>query len=259
MGYKLVRKIKNETGKKDLVYSANCMCHIPDIQNAFLGVSNILSDNGVFIFEDPSLYEMIKRVSYDQIYDEHAHIFSILSLSNLLEKAGLEIFKVEKLSVHGGSNRIYAAHKSSREIENSVRDEISLETDMGLDRIETYVTFAKSVERSRRALLDRLTSIKRDGFKIISYGATSKSTTVFNYCKINSDIIDYIVDTTPEKQGKLSPGMHIPIISPEEGFDKSVEFAFLGAWNFSNEIIKKESDFCSRGGKFISHIDGLID
>lgn len=249
--------IKKDSGKKDLVFSANCMCHIPEIDSAFAAVSNILSRKGVFIFEDPSLSDMIERVSYDQIYDEHAHIFSVMALSKILERAGLEIFRVEKLKVHGGSHRIYACHKSMFPVESSVGRVIDFEKNLGLDTIETYTSFAKSVLNSKYSLLEELKAMKRSGKKIISYGATSKSTTIFNYCKIRKDIIDYIVDTTPEKQGKLSPGMHIPIVSPEEGFDESVDIAFLGAWNFSNEIIEKESNFCSRGGKFISHLNNL--
>jgi len=251
---RISEKIVKETGKKDLVFSANCMCHIPDIQEAFNSVSYVLNDEGVFIFEDPSLLQMIERVSYDQIYDEHAHIFSILSLSRLLENCDMEIFKVEKLSVHGGSHRVYACKKSKRKIDQSVFDTLDRERNIGLDKLETYQKFANDVMISRDKLVKELKIAKSAGKKIISYGATSKSTTVFNYCKIGPDIIDYIIDTTPEKQEKLSPGMHIPIVSPEIGFDKSVDIAFLGAWNFSKEIREKENEFIRRGGKFISHI-----
>lgn len=250
----LSEKILKDTGKKDLVFSANCMCHIPDIHSAFESVSHILNEEGIFIFEDPSLSQMIERVSYDQIYDEHAHIFSILSLSKLLESCNMEIFKVEKLSVHGGSNRIYACKKSKRKIDKSLTREVLREKSLGLDKLKTYQKFANNVRKSRDSLIRELAAAKSEGKKIISYGATSKSTTVFNYCKIGPDTIEYIVDTTPEKQEKLSPGMHIPIVSPEIGFDKSVDVAFLGAWNFSKEIQEKESEFINSGGKFISHI-----
>lgn len=246
--------IKKDSGEKDLIFSANCMCHIPEIDEAFLSIANTLSSNGVFVFEDPSLSKMIERVSYDQIYDEHAHIFSVIALSKVLEKAGLEIFKVENLKVHGGSNRIYACHKDKRIIDASVKKAIKYEKELGLDLLETYMNFAKNVADSKRSLWAQLDQIKKSGKKIVSYGATSKSTTVFNYCKIGPNVIDYIVDTTPEKQEKLSPGMHIPIVSPDIGFDKSVDIAFLGAWNFSKEIKEKEHEFIKRGGKFISHI-----
>ena len=245
--------VLEEHGEQDVVFSANCMCHIGDLNEAFMSVRSVLSASGVFVFEDPSLLKMVERGSYDQIYDEHAHIFSVLALRNVLDKCGLDLFRVEEVSVHGGSNRIYACPKGSRDIEKSVSDCIAKEIEAGLHNLSTYQQFSTRVEQSREQLVDLLHELKRQGHKIVSYGATSKSTTIFNYCGITEDLIDYIVDTTPAKQGKLSPGVHIPVVSPEEGFDESVNYAFLGAWNFGNEIISKERSFLKRG-RFISHV-----
>lgn len=250
----LSQKIEKEKGKQDLIFSANCMCHIPNILDAFYSVKYILSENGVFVFEDPSLLDMIKRGSYDQIYDEHAHIFSVMALKNLLNQVGLELIRVEHLDVHGGSNRIYACHSGVREIDPSVEQHINIEAHEMLDKFETYLKFANRVEKSKNELIKMLRKYKRNGQKIVSYGATSKSTTVFNYCGIDKNLIEYIVDTTPSKQGKLSPGVNIPVLSPEQGFDDTVDVAFLGAWNFEKEILKKEENFLSRGGVFISHV-----
>jgi len=249
----LAARINKEKGKQDLVFAANCMCHIQDLDDAFKAIASILSPRGVFIFEDPSLLKMIERGSYDQIYDEHAHIFSITALQNLLEPHGLAIFRVHELTVHGGSNRVYVCPTGSRLVEQSVHNQLVQEHSAGLDHLATYRSFASRVEQSRDQLVGLLKELKKTGNKIVSYGATSKSTTVFNYCGITTDLIDYIVDTTPTKQGKLSPGMHIPVISPEEGFNESVDYAFLGAWNFKNEICKNESEFLKRG-HFISHV-----
>jgi SAM-dependent methyltransferase len=249
----LSKKILKENGQFDLIFSANCMCHIQDIEDAFKSISKLIKDDGIFIFEDPSLLSMIERGSYDQIYDEHAHIFSIIALKNLLEIQELEIFDIEKLSVHGGSNRIYVSKKGKRKITNNVKKSIEEEIKYNLDKIETYYNFTKRVEQSKIQLVNILKELKRKGNKIISYGATSKSTTVFNYCKINNELIDYIVDTTPEKQNKFSPGMRIPVISPEEGMNDSVDYAFLGAWNFSKEISDKEKEFLKKS-KFITHV-----
>lgn len=254
--YDLSKKIKQSSGCVDLVYSANCMCHIQDLKNTFDAVENILNDDGVFIFEDPSLLKMINRNSYDQIYDEHAHIFSILSLNNVLNKSNLEIFDVENLAVHGGSNRVYACRKGTRKIEETVYREIAVERSAGLDKIETFEDFARRVEKSKVELVNILKDYKSKGLKIVSYGATSKSTTVFNYCKIDDSIIDYIIDTTPAKQNKLSPGMHIPVFS-DKMFDETVDVAFLGAWNFFKEIIKKEKPFIERGGVFVTHVPSV--
>ena len=252
----LAEQILKDRGPQDLIFSANCMCHIEEILSAFAAVGLLLSEDGVFIFEDPSLLEMIHRTSYDQIYDEHAHIFSVLALKNLLALNNLEIFKVERLSVHGGSNRIYVKKTKCNKwkIDNSVEKFLKLEIQNGLAEYNTYLQFAKRVEKSKNDLLSVLYELKEHGERVVSYGATSKSTTIFNYCGIDTGLIEYIVDTTIDKQGKLSPGVHIPVISPDLGFDETTTCAFLGAWNYSEEIFAKESEFFSRGGKFITHV-----
>lgn len=165
----------------------------------------------------------------------------------------MQVVKVDNLSVHGGSNRIYA-QKLGTKVDSSVEENKSYERILGLDKFETFERFAEKVEQSKKDLIRILTQCKKENKKVISYGATSKSTTIFNYCGITPELIDYITDTTPEKQGKLSPGTHIPIITPEEGFNESVDYAYLGAWNFIKEISKKESKYLDRGGKFITHV-----
>ena len=172
----------------------------------------------------------------------------------MLNRNGLEIFRVENLVVHGGSNRIYACKLGAREIENSVAENLSLEQEYGIQELATYKKFAKKVATSKDALLELLTNMKNEGRKVVSYGATSKSTTVFNYCGIGPDLIDYIVDTTEAKQGKLSPGMHIPVVPPQSGFNDTVDVAFLGAWNYEKEILSKEENFLKGGGRFVTHI-----
>ena len=267
MGYKtydkfwntdLSKLIKQNHGTMDLIYAANCICHVHDLDDTFKAVRDLLSEDGIFVFEDPSLLRMMERGSYDQLYDEHAHIFSVTALDNLLERNGLSLFKVDNLSVHGGSNRIYAGLKGRCVVDNSVSNNLMNEKSFGLDRFETYEVFAERVNKSKKDLVSMLKSLKLEGKKIISYGATSKSTTVFNYCGIDNSLIDYITDTTEDKQGKYSPGTHIPIVSPDEGFDESVDIAYLGAWNFKDVIMNKEIEFIQRGGKFITHVPQVM-
>ncbi len=248
--------IVSEDGEQDYVFSANCFCHIPTLDEAFQAIHKVLKDGGIFIFEDPSLGKMIERTSYDQIYDEHAHIFSVTALKKALARNGLTLTKVEPLSVHGGSNRIYACKNPSGEIDRSVHEHLIEEDQAGLNKMETYEKFAKRIRASKISLVHILKENKNNGrgYKTISYGATSKSTTVFNYCGIGPDLIEYITDTTPDKQGKYSPGMHIPVVPYEGNFDETVDYAFLGAWNFIDEIKKKEHDFLMRGGRFITHV-----
>lgn len=261
MGYKtysefwdrnLAEKIGIENGYMDLIFAANCICHIPDLDETFSAVASLLKPCGLFIFEDPSLANMINSNSYDQIYDEHSHIFSVTALSNILKRNSLQIVGVDFLDIHGGSNRIWARKNENNDsgIEESVVQAVDYEKVLGLDTVDCFHRFSEKVEQSKIDLRRFLFRCAEQNKKVISYGATSKSTTVFNYCDIGTDLIQYITDTTPEKQNKYSPGTHIPIVSPEGNTD--FDFAFLGAWNFADEIKKKEV-----GKRFITHVPAV--
>lgn len=258
----LSEKIKSHHGNRDLIYAANCICHIHDLDDTFKAVKNLLSKDGVFVFEDPSLLRILERNSYDQIYDEHPHIFSVTALDNILKNNGLKIFRVENLSVHGGSNRIYASHLPPepytffryRPVELSVRENLQREDDFGLNEFKTYQDFAERVEKSKNDLIELLTKLKDDGKRIMSIGATAKSTTVFNYCGFGTDLIELITDTTKDKQGMYSPGSHIPVVDRESVNLNDYDYIFLGAWNFRDVIVDIESEFVENGGKFITHV-----
>ncbi len=253
---KLSRKILSQDKKKmDLIFSANTISHIPNLREAFLGVKEILSDDGVLIIEDPSLFKVIKNTSYDQFYDEHVYVFSTIAIQQVVKEFGLRLFDVEEISTHGGSNRYYICrnkgmHRETKNLKNIIRREKKA----NLDKINSYKKFAKAVLISKKKLIKLLENLKKKNKKIISYGATYKSTTVFNFCNIDSRQISYVTDTTLNKQGKYTPGTHIKIISPDKGMNETVDYAFLGAWNFKQEIFKKERSFLKRGGKFITHV-----
>ena len=256
--------IKEIHGEMDLVYAANSICHIQNLDECFAAVKNILSKDGVFVFEDPSLLRMLERGSYDQIYDEHAHIFSIMALDNILMNNGLKIFRVDNLSVHGGSNRVYVSHLPVhtflrfRPVEISVKENLQREYDFGIDNFQTYEIFSERVNKSKKDLVELLTKLKDEGKRVVSIGATSKSTTVFNYCGINKSLIECITDTTPDKQGMLSPGSYIPIVDRGLVNLNNYDYAFLGAWNFKDVIANKEREFVENGGKFITHVPEVM-
>ena len=274
MGYKtysefwtteLSEKIKNDGYVDfDLIYAANCICHIQNLDECFAAVKNILSKDGVFVFEDPSLLRMLERGSYDQIYDEHAHIFSVTALDNILMNNGLKIFRVDNLLVHGGSNRIYVSHLPShtflrnRPVELTVRENLNKEKDFGIDNFNTYEIFAERIDKSKKDLVELLTKLKDDGKRVVSIGATSKSTTVFNYCGIDESLVECITDTTPDKQGLLAPGSHIPVVDRESVNLNDYDYSFLGAWNFKDVIANKEREFVENGGKFITHVPEVM-
>ena len=252
---KLSNKIFNKHSKVDLIFSSNTISHIPNLKETFEAINNILSERGVLVIEDPSLSSVIKINSYDQFYDEHVYVFSALSISNIVKDYQLKLFDAEKISNHGGSLRYFITKKkNSFKITSRLKKIINEEKKQGLHNLATFRKFAKRVEKSKKKLVTLLTKLKKKNKKIISYGATYKSTTVFNYCKINDKYFHYVTDTTKNKQGKFTPGMHIPIISPEKGFNESVDYAYLGAWNFKKEIMNKEKDYLKRGGRFITHV-----
>ncbi len=256
---KLANKLKKKKGEIDLIFSANTISHIPNLKETFKGIHNILSKNGVLVIEDPSLLKVLQNNSYDQFYDEHVYVFSSISINNIIQEYGLRLFDVEHLSTHGGSNRYYICkkngkYKKSLRLEKAIKNEKSYK----LHKIESYFKFSKRVNLSRKNLFTLMKKLKKTNKRIISYGATYKSTTVFNYCNLNSKLIDYVTDTTLNKQGKYTPGTHIKIISPEIGMNNTIDYAFLGAWNFKKEIFKKEKNFLKKGGKFITHVPKVM-
>jgi len=252
---KIALKIKKLHGQFDLIFSANTISHIPNLEEVFKSVSFDLKEKGVFVFEDPYIGSVILNNSYDQFYDEHVHLFSLISISKIISKSNLKVFDVEITKNHGGSIRFYVSRVDSNFKETKRLKLLKFkEIKQGLHKFKTYKKFSSRVSKSKKDLVELLKTLKIKNKKIISYGATYKSATIFNYCDIGTDLIDYVVDTTTNKQGKFTPGKHIPILSPEIGFDNSVDYAFLGAWNFKKEIKDKEKDFLKRGGKFIVHV-----
>ncbi len=264
MGYKtypnfwnlnLSKKIQKKFGKVDLIFSANTISHIPNLNEVFKSIKRILKKDGVLVFEDPYILSVIKNVSYDQFYDEHAHVFSLMAVSNLISEFNLKVIDLEKLNTHGGSMRYYISHDDSKfKVKGIVKKYLSLELKYKLNKFSTYKKFGAEVKKSKTQLVKLLKKIKKSGKKIVSYGATYKSATIFNYCKIDNKLIDYVIDTTKNKQKKYTPGSHLKIFSPNKQPFKRVDYYFLGAWNFKKEIFLKEKKFISGGGKFISHV-----
>ncbi len=253
---KLAKKIKSKLKNVDLIYSANTLGHIKDLNSVFNSIVHILSNNGVLIIEDPSLLECFKKVSYDQFYNEHIYIFSLLSIKYLLKKHNLEVFNIKKISTHGGSLRYYIKKTSNNKlkINKNVKTQLDHELSFGLDKYSTYIKFKDDVEKSRKKLMEIFSKLKKRNKSIIGYGATAKVNTVLNFCKIKNEIIDYFIDTTPNKAGKFMPGSHLYIQKYNKSSTNKIDYIFLGAWNFKKEIFKKEKKYIKRGGKFITHV-----
>lgn len=250
--YYNARKILDTSGKFDLVVAANVICHIPDLKDLFKGITEILSDNGSFIFEEPYLMDMYKKTTYDQIYDEHIYIFSLSSIEKIANEFGLRLYHAEPQSTHGGSMRYFLSRKKGKT--KDLEDLIEKEKFFEVDKKNTAIKFKDNCEISKKILKSKINSILDNGQKICGYGATSKSTTILNFCGINFNHIDFIVDNTPEKQGLVTPGSHIPIFEISKFHQSAIKYVFLFAWNHREEIIQKETGFINKGGKFFDHI-----
>ena len=251
---KLAQGIKKKYGSIDLIYSANTISHIKDLSDVFKAINLVLSEKGILIIEDPSLLECLKRNTYDQFYNEHIYVFSLIGIENVLKKHNLKVFNVQNLKIHGGSNRYFIKKINHlTKINPSVKINRDKEIKYGLNKLSSYNSFAKRVQKSKKKLKDLFKMIKSKKKTVVGYGVTAKSTTILNYCKIGKNYISYFLDTTLDKQNKYTPGTKIPIYKYESINNKNIDFIFLGAWNFKDEIFKKEKKFIKEGGKFIMH------
>lgn len=251
---KLALDIVAANGQADVFLGANVMCHIPYLHSVAEGIKILLKPDGLLIFEDPYLGDIVEKTSYDQIYDEHAFYFSVTSVNYLFGQHDLEVVDVQSQNVHGGSMRYTLAHKGSFKINEAVGIQIDKEINLGLYESETYDVLKKKIEKSRDDLMQLLKSLRKENKRVAGYAATSKSTTVINYCGITPDLVQYISDTTPIKQGKYSPGMHIPIRPYADFKNDYPEYALLFGWNHAEEIMEKEQDFIGSGGRWIMYI-----
>jgi methylation protein EvaC len=250
----VAKKIVAERGQADAFLGANVICHIPYIQSLMAGVKLLLKPKGVMVFEDPYLGDIIEKTSYDQIYDEHAFYFSVSSVEYLVSRHELEVIDVIRQPVHGGSMRYVIGHKGARPVSENVLRQKQFELELGLHEPETYRKFAANVAQSKTELVALLEDLKRRGKRVAAYGATSKSTTVTNYCGIGPALVEYISDTTPIKQGKFSPGTHIPVVPHETFAADPPEYSLLFAWNHAEEIMAKEQRYRESGGRFVLYV-----
>ncbi|MBI4015733.1 MAG: methyltransferase domain-containing protein [Candidatus Aenigmarchaeota archaeon] len=246
---RLAAEIIKKYGNAKIVIANNVVAHIDDLRGLFNGVKALVGKEGVFVFEVHWVGNLIGDGGFDQIYHEHLSYFSLHALSTIVKSVGLDIFDVEKVPIHGESLRVFVS--AGREQSEAVLGQITLEKELGLDKIETYMKFADRVEKNKKALVELLLSLKGDGKTIIGYGAPAKGSTLLNYCGIDGKILDFVTDSTPMKQGLYTPGTHIKILPPDSLYKSHIDYALLLSWNYAAVIIEKERKFRKSGGKFI--------
>jgi methylation protein EvaC len=253
----LAHQIIRDNGQADAFIGANVMCHIPYLHSVLEGINILLKPEGIVMFEDPYLGDVIEKTSYDQIYDEHVFLFSVASIRYLFEKHGMEVIDVAPQETHGGSMRYIIARKGVHAVSPRVSSYLKKEKEAGLDRPGVYDEFRRNCETSRDSLTALLKDLRKNEKRIVGYAATSKSTTIINYCGINTDLIEFISDTTPVKQGKYSPGAHIPVRPYEEFVARYPDYALLFAYNHAREIMAKEEKFIASGGRWIVYVPAV--
>jgi len=257
-GVDLAKKIISHYGQADVILSSNTMHHIEDINNVAEGMSKLIKDDGVIITEDPSLVEMIKKNSYDQIYAEHMYIWSLASINSLFNKFNLEVFDIENNNFHGGCSRYFIGKKKKREISKNVIEHANLEKKLGITKLSAYTKFVNNVAISKTKLNKLINKIKNDGKRIVGYGAPAKSTTILNYCGIDYKSIDVIYDNSATKINKYTPGKSLIKIEDSKNFKNELgEYCVLFAWNHKGEILNKEEQYTKKGGKWIIPVNGI--
>jgi C-methyltransferase-like protein/putative zinc binding protein/methyltransferase family protein len=252
-GVQTARELISQGHHADLLVGNNVLAHVPDINDFVRGMKLLLAGDGVITMEFPHLQRMIEGNQYDTIYHEHFSYLSFLVVEKIFASHGLVLFDVESLRTHGGSLRIYARHAEddSKPVAARVRELRAMELHNGYDRLETYSQFAPKVERTKRQLLDFLINAKREGKLVVGYGAPGKGNTLLNYCGIRTDFMDFTVDRNPYKQGKFTPGTHIPIAPPERIKASQPDYLFILPWNLKDEIIEQMKFIREWGGQFV--------
>lgn len=253
---KLAKEVSKKYGKADLMTGTNVIAHINDLVDLLKGVKALLKDKGVFIGEFPYLVDLIEHGEFDTIYHEHLSYFSIRSLLALAERTNFEIFDVKRTNVHGGSVQVFFRKKASSSDKPlpSVSELVALEKSKRLDYIAPFEEFANRTLKKKEELTKLLKELKAQGKRVAGYGAAAKGNVLTNFFRIGPDLLDYIVDSIPYKQGMYTPGLHIPIYAEKKLLEDQPDYTLILAWNFADEIIKKNAEYTKRGGKFITTV-----
>jgi hypothetical protein len=252
-GVKSAQKLADQGKQADLLLGNNVLAQVPDLNDFVAGMKILLKPKGVITVEFPHLSCLMAENQFDTIYHEHFSYFSLITSEKIFAAHGLTIFDVEEIPTHGGSLRIYARHQedNSQPISDRLIQLRQREEEAGITQMESYANFAEQVKETKRKLLDFLIKAKREGKKVVGYGAPGKGNTLLNYCAIRTDFLDYTVDRNPYKQGKFLPGTHIPIYHPDKIADTKPDYVLILPWNFKDEIIKQMASIRDWGGEFV--------
>ena len=251
-GVDTANKLQDEGIEADLLLGNNVLAHVPDINDFVGGMKRVLKPGGTITMEFPHLLRLMRENQFDTIYHEHFSYLSLYTVKAIFAAHGLHLFDVEELSTHGGSLRIFATHAERAEPETQELLRVLAEEETyGLLRVETYAAFSEQTQKTKHALMDMLLRIKAAGKTVAAYGAAAKGNTLLNYCGIGTDLVHFVVDKSPHKQGRYLPGSHLPIHAPEEIDAAKPDYVLILPWNLQDEIIAQLQQIKTWGGQFI--------
>lgn len=255
-GERLAKRLAKERKAADLLIGNNVLAHVPNINDFVAGLKIALKSGGVITMEFPHLMRLIEKNQFDTVYHEHFSYLSFHTTKAVFAAHGLELFDVEELPTHGGSLRIYAKHyeDTSRPVSSAIVELEQEEARRGMFGLEYYQSFQQKIDRVKNSLVSFLIEKKQQGKKIIAYGAAAKGNTLLNYCGIKKDLLPFVVDASPHKQGKFLPGVHIPVTSEEQIHKHKPDFVLILPWNLKQEISEQLKYIRNWGGQFVVSI-----
>jgi SAM-dependent methyltransferase len=253
-GPELAAELAAEGRKADLILGNNVFAHVPDTNGFVAGLAALLKPEGRVVLEFPYACDLVEHLEFDTIYHEHVFYFTLTALQPLFERHGLELFQVERIPIHGGSLRLSAGHKGVRPVGESIRKLMAEEQAKGIATTKYYEAFGDKVRGLREELLTLLRRLRQEGRRVAAYGASAKGSTLLNFYGIGKqglDCLEFVADRSTAKQGRLTPGSHLPIVPAEALVGEKPDYALLLTWNFAEEILRQQSAYREAGGKFI--------
>ncbi len=250
----LAKKIAKKYGQADRIVSFNTLAHIENMHDVFQGINTLLKKDGVLFFEVHYIGNLIHDMQYDMIYHEHQYYYSLHTLKNFLNLHKMEVFDVKPIQIHRGSMRYYVQKKNGGKntIKKSVKSLLQFEKKQKLIYVNTFIKYNSEIKSTKNDLVSLLKNLKQKNMKIAGYGASGRGTIISNYCGINYEFLEYVIDDASAKQGAYMPGTHVKIVSAGSLYSKNrPDYVLLFAWSFYNEIAKKHKKFLDNGGKFI--------